>query len=141
MPTGKRELPGPLSVAVGAILSKARNDRGVAQVVVARAVGLSESQLSRALRGLKPLTLDQFEAVCLALDLDVVTVLSEADAAVKHRPVDKVVHLPSRANRGGRRPAAKPGIPESILQDRKDIAAMEEKYPGTATSESNPDQA
>lgn len=81
MPSGTRPLPGPLSIEVARLLSDAISDRGMAQAEVAAAAEMSASQLSRALNGLKPLTLDQLDALCIALGDDVVRVMTEADAA------------------------------------------------------------
>lgn len=47
---------------------------------MATAAGISPSQFSRVLNGQKSLTLDQLDAICAALGIDVVNVLAEADA-------------------------------------------------------------
>lgn len=100
MPSGTRPLPGPLSLAVAHTLSTAIRDRGRAQAEVAAAADMSASQLSRALSGQKVFTLDQLDAVCAAIGLDLVTTLGDADRATRtaRRP-DNVVTL--RPNVGG----------------------------------------
>lgn len=46
---------------------------------------MSASQLSRALSGQKVFTLDQLDAVCAAIGVDVVRVIADADAATRAR--------------------------------------------------------
>lgn len=79
MPSGKTHLPGPLSEAIGRILSDAISSRPVTQVQVAEMAGMSETQFSRTLRGLKVFTLEQLDSVCRALDLSLTEVVSHAD--------------------------------------------------------------
>ncbi|ONI62666.1 hypothetical protein CSIV_14420 [Microbacterium sp. CSI-V] len=83
MPSGTRPLPGPLSIEVARILAASVRANDVAQADVAAAAGMSASQLSRILAGLKPLTLDQLDALCTALGDDVVQIISEADASTR----------------------------------------------------------
>lgn len=94
MPSGTRPLPGPLSLEVAALLSEALRSRGVPQSAVAAAADMSASQLSRTLSGQKVFTLDQLDAVCTALGVDVTAVISEADSTVRsRRRRDNVVAL------------------------------------------------
>lgn len=57
----------------------------MAQSTVAAAADMSASQLSRILSGQKVFTLDQLDAVCSALQLDVVGIISAANATVRAR--------------------------------------------------------
>ncbi|NJI61149.1 helix-turn-helix transcriptional regulator [Microbacterium oxydans] len=86
MPTGTQPLPSPLSQHVGLLLSEAISDRGLAQARVADEAGISPSQLSRALTGKKVFTLDQLDAVCDVIGVDLIEVIAAADAATKARP-------------------------------------------------------
>ncbi|WP_162817545.1 helix-turn-helix domain-containing protein [Microbacterium paraoxydans] len=86
MPTGTQPLPSPLSQHVGRLLSEAIAARGLAQSRVADEAGISPSQLSRALTGKKVFTLDQLDAVCIVVGVDLIDVVSSADAATKSRP-------------------------------------------------------
>jgi hypothetical protein len=58
---------------------------------VAIAAEMSPSQLSRVLAGAKVFTLDQLDAVCTTLGLDIVTVLRNAQAAAGGRQPSNVV--------------------------------------------------
>lgn len=86
MPTGTQPLPSPLSQHVGRLLTDAIADRGLAQVHVAAEAGISAAQLSRALKGKKVFTLDQLDAVCGAIGVDLIDVVAAADAATRTRP-------------------------------------------------------
>ncbi|WP_417510640.1 helix-turn-helix domain-containing protein [Microbacterium sp.] len=86
MPTGTQPLPSPLSQRVGQLIVDAINGRGLAQNRVAEDAGMSPSQLSRALTGKKVFTLDQLDAVCSVVGIDLVDVVSAADAATSDRP-------------------------------------------------------
>ncbi|GAT73597.1 helix-turn-helix protein [Microbacterium sp. HM58-2] len=86
MPTGTQPLPSPLSQHVGRILTDAIYAQTLAQARVATDAGLSASQLSRALSGKKVFTLDQLDAVCSVLGLDLIAVIAAADAATRTRP-------------------------------------------------------
>lgn len=105
MPSGTRPLPGPLSLEVAERLSAAIRDSGRAQSAVASAADMSASQLSRTLSGQKVFTLDQLDAVCSALDVDVVELISAANAAVRARrrpgnlvPLRRNVGTPTHTN-------------------------------------------
>lgn len=86
MPTGTQPLPSPLSQHVGRLLSEALYARGMAQGAVAEAAGLSSSQLSRVLSGKKVFTLDQLDAVCSVIGVDMIEIVAQADAATRARP-------------------------------------------------------
>lgn len=89
MPTGTQPLPSPLSQHVGQLLGDAIASRGLAQARVALEAGISPSQLSRALTGKKVFTLDQLDAVCSVIGVDLIEIVSAADAATKSRPRPK----------------------------------------------------
>jgi len=52
---------------------------GVTQTQMAEAVGVSQSQLSKMIRGTRPIDLDQLTAMCEALDASPSKVLAEAE--------------------------------------------------------------
>jgi len=93
VPTGTQPLPSPLSQHVGQLLSEAISDRGLAQARVADEAGISPSQLSRALTGKKVFTLDQLDAVCAVIGVDLIEIISAADAATKTRARPKTGEL------------------------------------------------
>lgn len=93
MPTGTQPLPSSLSQHVGRLLSDAIVSRGLAQARVAEEASISPSQLSRALTGKKVFTLDQLDAVCSVIGVDLIEIVSAADAATKSRPLPKAGEL------------------------------------------------
>ena len=52
---------------------------GVSQSQMAESVGISQSQLSKMVRGVKPITIDQLDAMCRSLGVDSWEVLREAE--------------------------------------------------------------
>lgn len=79
MASGHKHIAGPLSIEVGRILVDAMTARSVTRSEVAHRSGISEAQLSRALRGLKVFTLEQLDAVCTAIEVSITDVIDEAD--------------------------------------------------------------
>ena len=78
-----------MSQHVGRLLSDAITSRGLAQSSVALDAGISPSQLSRAITGKKVFTLDQLDAVCSVIGVDLIEIVASADAATKSRPRPK----------------------------------------------------
>ncbi|MEV8269116.1 helix-turn-helix transcriptional regulator [Microbacterium oleivorans] len=87
MPSGSQPLPGPLSKAVADLLSSNIASGGFRQGTIARAAGLSASQLSRCLSGQKVFTLDQLDAVCQALGVSISDIVGHADQLSRQRIV------------------------------------------------------
>jgi transcriptional regulator with XRE-family HTH domain len=85
VPSGGTTKPGPLTVAVAAILNRAFLQAGISQKKLGAAVGISQSQMSKHLRGERVLDVDQLDAICFALGLSITAVVSEAvDVAHPH---------------------------------------------------------
>ncbi|WP_148666430.1 helix-turn-helix domain-containing protein [Cryobacterium aureum] len=78
MSSGGVTEPGPLTVAVAAILKRAFHQTSVSQEMLGVAVGISQSQLSKYLRGIRVLDVDQLDDLCFALHLDITEVMREA---------------------------------------------------------------
>jgi transcriptional regulator with XRE-family HTH domain len=89
VPTGTQPLPSPLSQHVGRLLADAINARALAQNQVAEQSGISPAQLSRVLSGKKVFTLDQLDAVCAVVGVDLIDIVSAADAATRARPLPR----------------------------------------------------
>jgi len=119
MPTGTQPLPSPLSQHVGRLLGDAIAGRGLAQARVAVEAGISPSQLSRALAGKKVFTIDQLDAVCSVIGLDLIDVIAAADAATKTRP------RPAR----GELIQAEFGVRDTT-EDRQAVAKKKSRDPG-----------
>lgn len=62
---------------MAAIFSRERKD--ISQTALARRIGVSQSQMSDYLRGERPMTLEEIDAICDALGLDILVVIEEAD--------------------------------------------------------------
>ncbi|WP_193510435.1 helix-turn-helix transcriptional regulator [Cryobacterium sp. BB736] len=63
---------------VAAVLHRERLAQGVTLVQLAALVGVSQSQLSKQLRGERPLTLDEADRICRALGLTLADVIRDA---------------------------------------------------------------
>ena len=83
MPTGKAQPPTPLELAIAATIRDVIADRGLVAGQVAIDAGMSDSQLSRALSGKKPLKLGELIGLCRALSLSPSTVIAIAEAGVR----------------------------------------------------------
>ena len=70
----------PLSPYVAAILEREREEQGLTQKALGVMSGISQSQVSKYLRAERVLTIDRLDALCSALGLNIVAVVSEADA-------------------------------------------------------------
>jgi DNA-binding Xre family transcriptional regulator len=55
------------------------------QTALGKVAGISQSQLSKHLRGERPLTIDELDALCMALHLSIVDVVRRADYASPDR--------------------------------------------------------
>ena len=71
----------PLSPYIAAILDRERDEQGVTQTALAAMSGISQSQVSKYLRAERVLNVDRLDALCAALGLNIVAVVSEADAS------------------------------------------------------------
>jgi transcriptional regulator with XRE-family HTH domain len=52
---------------------------GVKQAEMAAAIGVSQSQLSKMIRGVRPIDIDQLDGMCLALGTDMYSLVKEAE--------------------------------------------------------------
>jgi transcriptional regulator with XRE-family HTH domain len=80
MATRGRDAPAEFGKTVAAIIDNARTDQGISQAALGKKVGISQPQLSDQLSGRKPLTLDEFRALCLALDLSTIEVVQLSES-------------------------------------------------------------
>ncbi len=67
-----------LSTAVADLLMTAYQESGRTQTDIASQAGVSQSQLSKYLRGVKVPDIDQLDRICRALNLDLIDILEEA---------------------------------------------------------------
>jgi len=85
MPTAARDLPGPLSVEVASLLRQRIAALNIDQKTVAERSQINESTLSRLLNNKKPIYLEQLDALCAALGLEIGGLLDAADRATRRR--------------------------------------------------------
>ena len=78
MSTGSKRPPGALSQAVAAILADAFAESGLSQRALGEAAGISQSQMSKYLRGERPMLIDDLDKVCFVLGLSIVDVVGRA---------------------------------------------------------------
>ena len=79
MPTGTKTQPGTAERAIASILDAARERQGITQAELAATVGISQSQASRNLKGLKPMTMGEMMGMCRALGLVASEVLEQVE--------------------------------------------------------------
>lgn len=96
VPNRLTSTPGPLSIEVARILSRAVEDRRgtsgrITQQQLADSIGVTQSQVSKYLRGERVLTVDQLDVLCLALSLSIGLVIESADR-VRRRQVSVYRH-------------------------------------------------
>lgn len=68
----------PLSRLIAEQLDRTFADSGLTQGQLGARAGVSQSQISKYLRGVRVPDIDVLDAICRALDLDLVTVVAEA---------------------------------------------------------------
>lgn len=81
MATGKRSV-GEFGTQVARILSEAYREQGVTLKTIEARSGVNYSTVSRMLAGAKVIPLDEFVALCRALNLHPLDVLEQADSAL-----------------------------------------------------------
>ena len=83
MPSGSQPAPGPLARAISAQFRVLRTERGITAQALAEKAGLSRSYLGKRLRDEASLTSNDIEALCKALDVDILTFAADALARMK----------------------------------------------------------
>lgn len=83
MPGGPKISAGPVDVAAAHLIDEARAAQHVSQAALGARVGLSQTQVSRVLRGVKPMTLPEFLGLCSALGLSPSDVMAQAEARTR----------------------------------------------------------
>ena len=71
---------GAFGNIVAEILNDARLKHNVSQLQLQESTGISQSQLSKQLRGIRAINLDELEAICATLSISVKEVLILAEA-------------------------------------------------------------
>jgi len=74
-----------LSNAVAAIIREFTTETFVSQSELARRSGVSQPHISAVFRGKTVFTLDQLDAICDALGLQLIAVIHEADVTTRPR--------------------------------------------------------
>lgn len=72
--------PGKLSRGVAEILRAAYSEQSLTQAALGARIGVTQSQMSKLLRGERTLSLDQLEVVCFELGLSPGEVVLAAEA-------------------------------------------------------------
>lgn len=81
MPSTKKT-PGAYSRSIATILRREAESQDVTQTVLGETIGLSQSQMSRILNGMRVLDVDQVQGLCDLLGLRFEDVMQEAAQAV-----------------------------------------------------------
>lgn len=83
MPSGSQPAPGPLARAINATVRVFMSEQRITAQDLARKAGLSRSYLGKRLRDEASLTSNDIEALCEALDVDILLFANEAVARLK----------------------------------------------------------
>lgn len=78
MPSGAQPKPGPFATAVSDEIRHLLTDRRVSGAQLAGMIGKSQSYVSKRLRNLASFTANDCEDICLALNVDLLRLLSRA---------------------------------------------------------------
>jgi len=73
-------MPGRLTTRIAATLRAAVKARGLTHADVGVAIGQSQTQVSRYLRGAVVLDVEELAAICQLLDLDMSVLIRDAEA-------------------------------------------------------------
>lgn len=71
-------MPEQLSRAVGEEISRLLTERGMSGNQLAKATGIPQPTIARKLRGASPVDLDDVQAICAVLEVDVADLLAWA---------------------------------------------------------------
>ncbi|QGU03139.1 Helix-turn-helix protein [Corynebacterium kalinowskii] len=83
MSTKKRVSVDALGKAVARQLNARKAHQGLTQAQIESATGISQSQLSKQLRGFRAITIDEFESICSVLNISMFDVLDAAEREIK----------------------------------------------------------
>lgn len=81
--------------AIARQLSRIREQRGTTQHDLAEATKISQSQLSKQLRGLRAINIDELASICDALEVSMLEVIRKAEETNRIASHSNVVRLPS----------------------------------------------
>lgn len=76
-----------LGKAVAKSLNAQRAYVGMTQMQLSEKSGISQSQLSKQLRGIRAINIDELDAICEALGVSMESILESAEAALDRRPI------------------------------------------------------
>lgn len=78
VPLGSQPAPGPLALAINATFRTYMAERRITAQALAAKAGLSRSYLGKRLRDEASLSSNDIEALCAALDVDILTFAHDA---------------------------------------------------------------
>ena len=110
----KRPAVDKFGKAVATQLRARRAHQEMTQQELAERTGISQSQLSKQLRGFRAINLDEFEAICDALDIAMEMIIEAAEIDIRDNVRDLSEH------RGRRQPHANP--PENHISELPYVA-------------------
>lgn len=77
-------MPGPLTKSIAAILRAAVEERGLTQAQVGEALGQSQSQMSKYLRGETVMDAEEIFIVCRLVGVSISDVFARAERAARN---------------------------------------------------------
>ena len=83
VPSGSQPAPGPLALAINSTVRMYMAEQRITAQALAAKAGLSRSYLGKRLRDEASLSSNDIEALCAALDVDIMTFAREAVGRMK----------------------------------------------------------
>lgn len=77
--------PRAITREIARVIKGRMSSYNVTQIEMAQIVGVDQSQLSKMIRGMRQITIDQLDRMCHMLDLDIVKVVQDAHEFVEER--------------------------------------------------------
>lgn len=84
MPTGSKPEPSSFTKAIAVRINKEKTDRGMTNMALSKESGISRPLLVNMLQGTKHWDIDQLDAVCDVLKLNIVEVVATADKETRY---------------------------------------------------------
>lgn len=117
---------------IARLLNDARLHKGVTQAELSESTGISQSQISKQMRGTRDINIDELSAIADALDISLVELIRKAE---------QEINPDTRDDLASRRAGAPVSGPSASLHDDDDGVVREFDYePGEYAADSSPNE-
>lgn len=117
---------------IARLLNDERLQKGVTQAELSESTGISQSQISKQMRGTRDINIDELSAIADALDISLVELIRKAE---------QEINPDTRDDLASRRAGAPVSGPSASLHDDDDGVVREFDYePGEYAADSSPNE-